>query len=225
MNARPLIFAWMAISMGVVPLSAAETGAGQPPTCVDGAMAVDVVQNLIRKESQRQGFDVKLALAVSGQESGFGQRVNSPAGARGIMQLMPETAAHYGVADICDAAQNIRGGVSYLKDLSDRFGGNIFLVVAAYNAGEDRVLRARGVPPIAETVNYVALVANAYFGFDNALQRARRVATPATAPMTAETGVDLLTTGSVGDKSVPINPNTPRSSDRTWIGGSVLYVE
>lgn len=221
MNARPLFFVWMAISMGVSPLAAAETTAGQASTCVDAAMAVEVVQDLIREESQRQGVDVKLALAVSGRESGFGQRVNSPAGARGIMQLMPGTAEHYGVTDICDAAQNIRGGVSYLKDLSDRFGGNIFLVVAAYNAGEDRVLQARGVPAIAETVNYVALVANAYFGFDNMLQKARRVTTP----ITAETGVDLLLTGSADDKPPPVNPKTPQSSDRGWIGGSVLYVE
>ncbi|WP_245294705.1 lytic transglycosylase domain-containing protein [Rhizobium rhizosphaerae] len=212
--------------MDVIPLWAAETGqAGQPSTCVDAAMTVEAVQDLVRQESQRQGVDVKLALAVAGQESGFGQRVNSPAGARGVMQLMPGTAAHYGVADTCDAEQSVRAGVSYLKDLSVRFGGNIFLIVAAYNAGEDRVLRARGVPAIAETVNYVALVANAYFGFDNALQRSQRVATPVTAPMTAATGVDLLVTGSVGHRPLPINPKTPRSSNRAWIGGSVLYVE
>ncbi|WP_309769560.1 lytic transglycosylase domain-containing protein [Agrobacterium larrymoorei] len=222
MNARPIIFAWVAISMNVFPLSAAEIDrAGQPSTCIDGAVAVGEVQDLIRKESQRQGADVKLALAVSGQESGFGQRVNSPAGARGVMQLMPETAARYGVADVCDAAQNIRGGVSFLKDLEDRFGGNIFLIVAAYNAGEDRVLRARGVPAIAETVNYVALVANAYYGFENVFRQDRRGAIRTA----TDAGVDLLTTGSLENQPASIHPEQSKPAERTWIGGSVLYVQ
>lgn len=144
--------------------------------CLGGATAPDVIRAMVVKEAQMQGVDEKLAVVVADIESGFGQNVNSPAGARGPMQLMPATAEHYGVRDICDAGQNIRGGIAFLKDLMARFGGNIMLVAAAYNAGEDRVLKARGIPAIAETVSYTARAANIYYGFDSMLRGSRREA-------------------------------------------------
>jgi soluble lytic murein transglycosylase-like protein len=224
MNRHLIPLVSVALAVAATPLAAAEAG-GAPGTLtsIDGAVAPEAIRELIRTESERQGVDTRLALAISDQESGFGQNVNSPTGARGPMQLMPATAARYKVADICDAGQNIRGGISYLRDLGGVFGGNIFLIIAAYNAGEDRVIRSGGVPAIAETVNYTALVANAYYGFDNSLRGGRR--RKGVAPTEATAGVDLLDSSAAADKPIPINQRKAEPSVPTWIGGSVLYVQ
>ncbi|CAN7718854.1 lytic transglycosylase domain-containing protein [Rhizobium rhizogenes] len=207
------------------PISTAATVAVSS-SCPNGAVDVQTIRQLIAKEAARQDADVRLALAIADQESGFGAHVNSPAGARGPMQLMPATAVRYNVSDICDAAQNIRGGVSYLKDLSAMFGGNIMLVVAAYNAGEARVVAARGVPAIAETVSYTALVTNAYFGFDTILKGGKPAGPPVKSDTrAAEAGVDLLAQTPSSDKPIPINQTRTQSRDPDWIGGSVLYVQ
>ncbi|ENN83826.1 Lytic transglucosyllase (plasmid) [Rhizobium freirei PRF 81] len=230
MNHRLLPLAFIALAIAAAPAASADNGViPGVATCTDGAVAPEAIKEMIAKESERQGVDTRLALAISDQESGFGRNVNSPSGARGPMQLMPATAVRYNVADICDAAQNIRGGIAYLKDLSDHFGGNIFLAVAAYNAGEDRIIRSGGVPAIAETVNYTALVANAYYGFDNSLKGGRR-RKDAVAPAEAAAGVGLLDTGpidasTVSNQPIPINRNKSEPSVPSWIGGSVLYVQ
>ncbi|MGO4569444.1 lytic transglycosylase domain-containing protein [Rhizobium sp. 2YAF20] len=220
-----LVFPSLVLANDASPISTAVSVTGSSD-CTDGAVDAQTIQQLIAEETQRQGVDIRLALAISDQESGFGRRVNSPAGARGPMQLMPATAVRYKVADICDAAQNIRGGVSYLKDLTAMFGGNIMLVVAAYNAGEGRVVAARGVPDIAETVSYTALVTNAYFGFDNVLKGGKRggqaVKLEARA---AAADVDLLAEVPSPDKPIPINQTKTQAGDHDWIGGSVLYVQ
>jgi soluble lytic murein transglycosylase-like protein len=213
----------LALANDIPPLAASATVSSN---CADGAVDPQTVRQLITKETARQGVDGHLALAIADQESGFGRRVNSPAGARGPMQLMPATAIRYGVSDICDAAENIRGGVSYLKDLTAMFGGNIMLVVAAYNAGEGRVVAARGVPDIAETVSYTALVTNAYFGFDNILKGGKRAGQTAKSDTrAAAAGVDLLAQAPSTDKPIPINQTRTQAGDRDWIGGSVLYVQ
>lgn len=223
-----VLAASLAISSSVsardVPSAAAPVVA--PPFCADGAVAPQIVRQLIEREAAQQGVDIRLALAIADQESGFGQRVNSSAGARGPMQLMPETAARYHVADICDAADNIRGGISYLKDLASLFGGNIMLIVAAYNSGQNRVVASGGIPAIRETVSYTALVTNAYYGFDNAMKggrRARQAGKPALQNTGA--GVDLLAQTPSSDQPIPINQTGTRNADRDWIGGSVLYVQ
>lgn len=228
MNHPFLPLAFIALAAATNPAASAD--AKPVPgivTCIDGAVAPDAIEEMIRQESEKQGVDTRLALAISDQESGYGQKINSPSGARGPMQLMPTTAARYDVTDICDAAQNIRGGIAYLKDLEGLFGGNIFLMVAAYNAGEDRIMRSGGVPAIAETVNYTALVANAYYGFDNSLKGGRR-RKDAARSASSVTGVDLLDAGPVGtvsDQPIPINRTKTEPAVPTWIGGSVLYVQ
>jgi soluble lytic murein transglycosylase-like protein len=88
--------------------------------------------------------------------------VISTAGAQGLMQLMPTTAARFGVSDSMDAAQNIKGGVAYLGWLLDRFGNDPVLVLAGYNAGEGNVQRYQGVPPFAETMDYAPKVLAAW---------------------------------------------------------------
>jgi hypothetical protein len=99
-----------------------------------------------------------LVRAVIGVESEFDQWAVSSKGARGLMQLMPATARRLGVHDPFDARQNIFGGTQYLRILLDQFGGDVRLALAAYNAGENAVLRYGGVPPYRETRGYVQKV-------------------------------------------------------------------
>lgn len=207
---------------------AADVPAGPAIRCKDGSTPPELIRALIEKEAARQGGDLKLALAIADQESGFGARQNSDAGARGPMQLMPETARRYAVSDICDPAENIRGGIAFLKDLNATFGGNVMLMVAAYNAGENRVLKSGGVPAIRETVDYTARVTNVYYGFDNVLKGGKRAkksaAVAAPAPLES-TPAAVDATGSVGNAE-PLKPiNKPKADGDRWIGGSVLYVE
>jgi len=106
-------------------------------------------------------FDVDAALisAVIKAESDFNPREYSNKGAQGLMQLMPGTAARFGVTDAWDPAANIYGGVRYLRWLLEKFDGNADLAVAAYNAGEGNVWKYNGVPPFRETINYVNRIA------------------------------------------------------------------
>lgn len=99
-----------------------------------------------------------LVLAVIATESNFNPAAVSPKNAQGLMQLIPDTARRFGVRNIVDPAQNIRGGMAYLRWLLARFEGDIVLAAAAYNAGEGAVERYRGVPPYAETRLYVAKI-------------------------------------------------------------------
>ena len=97
------------------------------------------------------------------QESHFNTRAVSPKGARGLMQLMPGTAARFGVSNPHDPAQNVRGGTRYLKQLLNRFNGRVELVLASYNAGEGAVEKyGRRVPPYRETRHYVRRISARY---------------------------------------------------------------
>jgi soluble lytic murein transglycosylase-like protein len=113
---------------------------------------------LIAAACQRYSVEFELVKAVIKAESAFDPFALSSAGARGLMQLMPDTAAQHGVADIHDPRSNIEGGVRHLRLLLDRFRGNLTLALAAYNAGAEAVDRYNGVPPYAETQTYVQRV-------------------------------------------------------------------
>ena len=123
-------------------------------------------------------FDVDAALvsAVIKAESDFNPREISNKGARGLMQLMPSTAARFGVTNSFDPVANIYGGVRYLRWLLETFNGNADLAVAAYNAGEGNVWKYNGVPPFRETINYINRIAKniraALSGAPSALQSA-----------------------------------------------------
>jgi soluble lytic murein transglycosylase-like protein len=111
--------------------------------------------NFIRAAAVKHGLDEQLIAQVIAAESNFNAQAVSRKRALGLMQLLPETASRYAVANAFDPAQNIEGGSHYLKDLLSRYGGNLKLALAAYNAGPEMVDRYRGVPPFPETQNYV----------------------------------------------------------------------
>jgi soluble lytic murein transglycosylase-like protein len=112
----------------------------------------------ITAAAQANGLDPALLAGLIKQESGFNANAGSPAGARGLTQLMPGTAATLGVSNVLDPAQSINGGAKYLKQQLDAFGGDVTKALAAYNAGPGAVQRFGGVPPYAETQNYVRVV-------------------------------------------------------------------
>jgi soluble lytic murein transglycosylase-like protein len=110
---------------------------------------------LVNRIAPEYGISPRLALAVIRAESNFDPKARSPKNAQGLMQLIPETSARFNVKKPFDSAQNVRGGLAYLRWLLAYFKGDVTLVVAAYNAGERAVERYRGVPPYAETRAYV----------------------------------------------------------------------
>jgi soluble lytic murein transglycosylase-like protein len=117
--------------------------------------------SLIEEHANRHSLSPDFVRAVIQAESAFNPRARSPKGAMGLMQLMPETAANYGVVNAYDPAENIRAGVAYLKSLLIRFDHDESLALAAYNAGPGAVEKyGRTVPPYPETRNYVARIRN-----------------------------------------------------------------
>ena len=129
-----------------------------PPAGANRSPGEALARPLIEAAARRHGLDPAFALAVAHTESHFNQAARSPKGARGVMQLMPGTAARYG-ARAGELTENIDAGVRYLRDLAEIFGGDPTLVAAAYNAGERAVLRyRRQVPPYRETQQYVPRV-------------------------------------------------------------------
>ncbi len=114
--------------------------------------------DLIRAAAQKHGVEQELIASVIAIESNFNSRAVSPKLARGLMQLRPETAVRFEVADVFDPAQNIDAGTRYLKELLARYKQDLGVALAAYNAGPDRVEQYRGIPPFPETRRYVQRV-------------------------------------------------------------------
>jgi hypothetical protein len=122
-----------------------------------------LIDQLIRTNGQRFGIDPYLVFLVIEKESRFHPRAVSPKGAMGLMQLMPGTARRLGVRKPFDAAENIRAGTQYMRELMDMFGGKVELVLASYNAGEGAVLKyGKSVPPYRETREYVKTIGKRY---------------------------------------------------------------
>jgi soluble lytic murein transglycosylase-like protein len=120
-------------------------------------------QQVVQEVSQAHGLDSALLHAVISVESGYNPKAVSRKGAAGLMQLMPETAKRYGVANALDPRENLHGGARYLKDLLKLFDNDLSLALAAYNAGEAAVIKhGRRIPPYGETLRYVPKVLDLY---------------------------------------------------------------
>jgi len=136
-----------------------ETAPARPPPTL---MAPRKIAKLAARIAHRYKLDPTLVLAVIYAESGFASGAASPRNAQGLMQLMPETAQRFGVKDVMDPADNIAGGVRYLRWLLAYFKGDLPLVLAGFNAGEGAVTRYGGVPPYPETLAYVEKIRRYY---------------------------------------------------------------
>ncbi|MFN8008219.1 MAG: lytic transglycosylase domain-containing protein [Terriglobia bacterium] len=120
------------------------------------------LKELIHKVSEQHGVDPELVQAVAKTESNFNPNAVSPRGAYGVMQLLPQTAKRFGVVNLFDPEQNIQGGVKFLKFLLEMFPDNLPHVLAAYNAGENAVVKYKGIPPYPETKDYVKRISQIY---------------------------------------------------------------
>jgi len=160
----------LTVSGGIVEVPAADLEsiepedrfAALPPE--PAVLSAGPFEQMIRAASVKHGVDAKLITHVIALESNFNPRAVSPKQALGLMQLLPETAVRYAVSNVFDPAQNIDAGTHYLKDLLAKYRGNLALALAAYNAGPDMVARYGGIPPFAETQNYVKRITSELAG-------------------------------------------------------------
>ncbi len=152
-----------------------DSGFAAAASCGDAkAMAPDAARALVMRIAAEENFYPDFVQSVAKAESHFNSVALSDKGAFGLMQLKPETARRFKV-DLCDPADNVRGGVRFLRALHDKYRNPLF-ILAAYNAGEGAVQESRGVPPFPETVRFVAEVINDFYSWPGPDQKARRAA-------------------------------------------------
>src|SRR6185503_1572371 len=116
----------------------------------------------VQQLAPKYAIDPALVMALIHTESRFDTKAVSPKNAKGLMQLIPATAARFGVKNVFNAVDNLKGGLAYLRWLMAYFQGDVALVLAAYNVGEEAVERYRGVPPYRETRDYVKQITSVY---------------------------------------------------------------
>ncbi len=159
-------------AVAFVPDAPATPQVAQISSSARGKLSATDLEQMLSRAGRRHNLDVDLLASVVKAESGGNARAVSRAGAEGLMQLMPSTAASLGVRDRFEPGENIQGGSAYLDALLTRYHENLALALAAYNAGPQAVDRYHGIPPYAETRAYVARVIHEF----NRRVRARQVA-------------------------------------------------
>ena len=137
-------------------------GAASPAMADRPVIPPPELRHLVELIAAKDGIEARLVLAIIAAESAFDRRAISPRNAQGLMQLLPATAIRFGVRDTFDAEDNIRGGIAYLRWLHGKFGGDLDLMLAAYNAGEGAVLATGTVPQFDETIDYIGRVKRYY---------------------------------------------------------------
>ena len=221
----------MVIGLGLltaVVATAAQAAQSYDPskaaTCSAAAVSLssDQALALVLRIATEESFYPEFVLSVAKIESHYVSAARSPKGAYGLMQLTPDTAQRFKV-DLCAPADNVRGGVRYLRFLHERYK-NPFFMLAAYNAGEKAVLESRGVPPYPETVRFIADVMNDFYTWpvtwpvrgqghvsaeaSNAVAQSPNIIEIAPAPQSAA--------AASGSKPAPHDP---------WSDGFVMHVE
>jgi soluble lytic murein transglycosylase-like protein len=151
MKITVLVFGWLALCL--FPFQA---------KAMTQAEMKQKYDSMVKIYGRKYSVPADLIHSVIAAESNYESRAVSPKGAAGLMQLMPETAAQYGVQDRFDAEQNIMGGVQYLKDLCRLYKNSTKLVLAAYNAGQEALKKYKGIPPYPETIEYIRRVMSSY---------------------------------------------------------------
>ncbi|MCP3477904.1 lytic transglycosylase domain-containing protein (plasmid) [Bradyrhizobium sp. CCGUVB1N3] len=178
------------------------------------ALTVEAARALVQRVATEEHFYPEFVLSVAKIESRYDSKALSDKNAFGLMQLTAETAARFNV-DRCNPEPNVRGGVRYLRFLHERYRNPLF-ILAAYNAGEDAVLKSRGVPPFPETVRFVADVLNDFYSWPDSAPRARLATKSLVAPVIIEPNGDSAPAQmAAGDK--PAREN--------WGGAFVLHVQ
>ena len=175
--------------------AATPTMAASQPIVMSGATTTQAVETIaettgnpkydeyVKESAARNGVDPNLVISVMRHESGFNYRARSYKGATGLMQLMPGTAARFGITNIYDPQQNIEGGTRYLRFLLDQFNGDIALVLAGYNAGENAVVNSGyRVPRYRETQAYVKNISARYDRVKSSATRSKAAASGPVAP-------------------------------------------
>jgi len=198
------------VSGSVIPLDSSrfrlDAAAPVPAACAGTkAMAPEEARALVARIAEEEKFSPHFVQSVAKNESRYNSNALSEKGAFGLMQLLPQTAERFKV-DLCDPADNVRGGIRFLRSLQDKYK-NPFFVLAAYNAGEEAVAKNRGVPPYPETVRFVAQVINDFNGWPSLGGDAR-----------ASAQADVL------DVAPRANPGRPESG-RQWNDGFVMHVD
>lgn len=186
--------------------------------CVGAAaISADEARALVERIATEENFYPAFVLSVAKIESRYVSTTQSDKGAYGLMQLMPATAQRYGV-DLCQPADNVRGGTRYLRFLHDRYR-NPFFILAAYNAGEDAVEKNHGVPPYPETVRFVSEVINDFYAWP----------LPSTGGRAASASVAQAgpAAGDVRDPDVPGSAAARSENNEAaqWSGGFVMHVQ
>jgi soluble lytic murein transglycosylase-like protein len=185
----------------VVSIEPEDTFAPLPPTPPAAAGPLPFFRDLVEAAAKRYNMDADLITSVIAVESNFDPKAVSRKNARGLMQLLPETAAELGVKNIDDPAENIDAGTRYLRDLLQKYNNDLALALAAYNAGPEKVQLYGRVPPYAETISYVRRVKHGY-------EKSKSAPSPKTAAPPA-TSVSPLATAPLSPTTSPVTTAPP----------------